>query len=86
MDDGKPPQTPSWLEEYQQQYHRKDCQCERCQQERLRRYQQRHGYSPAHGMLIFAGTVIALLLILVLAHACWVDTHCTMVLGTQVCQ
>jgi hypothetical protein len=67
--------------------HGKDCQCADCQQQRLR---QRYGpdAAPVHrgGIWTVVGVLAALALTWWLLHTWYVDTHCTMVLGTQVCK
>ena len=76
-------QPPAWYVEYTDQYHPKACQCERCQQERMQR---RQGKPAVNGLLWFSGTVVFLFVAWFMLHTWYVDTHCAMVLGTQVCQ
>lgn len=64
--------------------HPHNCQCMDCQQQGPRDHRAGRGH-PSDLPTVIAVIVIAILLI-VLVRTWYVDTHCTMVLGTQVCR
>lgn len=63
--------------------HEPNCQCEHCQVGRLREYYSKPRVS---GALWFFGTMVILFVVWWMFRTWYVDTHCTMVLGTRVCQ